>query len=75
MKSFLTNYFPGFSGKSVKVPPVLLGLFSLALVRVTQEANLLVTLGPSYVITRFVIGILLAGLAVAHSHVLVHGGA
>jgi hypothetical protein len=73
MESFLMNYFPGLLGDALKLSPALLGLFSPALVRVTQETNLLVTMGPSYVITRIVVSKLLAGWALVYAHYPVHG--
>ena len=37
-----------------------------------QEANLLVTFGPSYVITRLVVGKVIAGATLLHMHFLIH---
>ena len=55
---------------------VLINLFdalSLLLLRTAQEANLLVTFGPSYVITRFVMGKAIAGAALLFAHFPVRG--
>jgi hypothetical protein len=55
---------------------VMMDLFNalgLMLLRATQEANLLVTFGPSYVITRFVMGKVVAGAALLLAHFPVHG--
>ena len=55
---------------------VLINLFdalSLLLLRAAQEANLLVTFGPSYVITRFVMGKVVAGATLLFAHFPVRG--
>ncbi len=55
---------------------VMIDLFnalSLLLLRAAQEANLLVTFGPSYAITRLVVGKVIAGATLLHAHFPIHG--
>ena len=55
---------------------VMVNLFNalgLLLLRAAQEAGLLATFGPSYVITQLVVGNLIAGAAILLAHLPIHG--
>ena len=50
----------------------LFNILGMLFLRVVQEANLLVTFGPSYVVTRFVMGKVVAGASLLLAYVPVH---
>jgi hypothetical protein len=51
----------------------LFNALGLLLLRAALEANLVVTFGPSYLITRFVVSQVIAGAALLRTHFPIHG--
>ena len=59
MRDDLSHYLSAFA-QSTDLSTTFLTMLNLLLMQVSLQASLLVTLGPSFVITRFVLGKLLA---------------
>ena len=51
----------------------LFNILGILLMRGAQEANLMITFGPSYVLTRYVMAAILAGGALLLAHLPFHG--